>query len=161
MEQELREKISNEDGFRTLISDYLYNNYNIESAENDAEEIIKLIKENDWHIFTGMQLELQKLSQPNAVAPVNEFISWLKSITESLKKYSPVVKLNVELEVLKAVEDKFNSLFNNAEESKQESDVYSRPECVFKYCPHPEKCKSGNECLCKKDKLTGECNVKG
>lgn len=25
--------------------------------------------------------------------------------------------------------------------------VYSRPECVFHYCPHPEECKKVDKCL--------------
>ena len=31
---------------------------------------------------------------------------------------------------------------------KAKNEVYSRPECVFNYCPHPEKCKADSECLC-------------
>jgi hypothetical protein len=27
-----------------------------------------------------------------------------------------------------------------------EVDVYSRPECIFQYCPSPQECKSDNMC---------------
>lgn len=31
-------------------------------------------------------------------------------------------------------------------ESGNASKVYSHPDCVFEYCPHPETCSKGNSC---------------
>lgn len=37
--------------------------------------------------------------------------------------------------------------------------VYSKPECIHQYCPHPEKCKAQGKCInCQHKNITQYCS---
>jgi len=108
--------------------------------------------------------DYNRIQDPENKIPADEPVFLLrgqdKFAPHLLIKWAGYMRLNGgDLEMARMVEDHAQLMieWQNTHSSKlpdlpKSSKVYSKDECIFQYCPHPELCEQEGKCMCQKAK---------